>query len=47
MLNWLKPFYPLGNTTYEAEMRLKTRMAGFWAVVVVAGVLLASRLLCW
>jgi len=46
MLDQLKSFYPLGNTTYEGEMRLKTRMALFWVVVIVGGVLFLSKLLC-
>ena len=39
-------FYPFGNTVYEAEMRLKTRMALFWTIVIVCGVLAVSKLLC-
>lgn len=47
MLEYLKAFYPLGNTTYEAEMRLKTRMAVLWTAMIVVGVLVVSRFLCW
>ncbi len=46
MFDQLKAFYPLGNTSYEAEMRIKTRMALVWIMLFVAATLLVSRMLC-